>query len=89
MFNGLCFHYLLLYSGVSIGVSQAYFGAGSGQIWLRDVGCDGTEASIYNCFTVWGDGGWCKHSEDAGVICDAGYLWSSLIYFYFILDNQN
>ncbi len=49
--------------------SVAYFGQGSGQIWMDNVQCAGTETSLMNCRT----NGWgthiCVHSEDAGVIC--------------------
>ncbi|XP_038277954.1 macrophage receptor MARCO isoform X5 [Dermochelys coriacea] len=42
---------------------------GSGQIWLDDVECSGTESSILNCEkSKWGEHN-CSHSEDAGVEC--------------------
>ena len=48
---------------------SARFGAGSGKIWLDDVRCLGSEASIVNCpFLRWGSHN-CQHSEDASVIC--------------------
>uniref|UniRef100_A0A3B4A458 SRCR domain-containing protein n=1 Tax=Periophthalmus magnuspinnatus TaxID=409849 RepID=A0A3B4A458_9GOBI len=56
--------------GVAIRATQnAHFGQGSGQIWLDEVSCSGSESSLTQC----GHGGFgshnCEHSEDAGVIC--------------------
>ena len=49
----------------------AYFGQGSGKIWLDDVNCLGTEGSIKRC----SHNGWsvhdCDHYEDASVICSS------------------
>uniref|UniRef100_A0A672JR32 SRCR domain-containing protein n=1 Tax=Sinocyclocheilus grahami TaxID=75366 RepID=A0A672JR32_SINGR len=47
----------------------AHFGPGSGQIWMDDVICSGSESSIFDCSkTKMGDHN-CRHSEDVGVIC--------------------
>ncbi|KAL4219354.1 scavenger receptor [Mactra antiquata] len=49
---------------------QATFGAGSGQIWLDDVSCNGTESSLFNCQrNAWGQNN-CQHDEDVGVDCN-------------------
>ncbi|GAB0191955.1 deleted in malignant brain tumors 1 protein-like [Grus japonensis] len=49
--------------------SSAHFGQGSGDIYLDDVHCTGSESSLFQC----SHGGWgvhnCAHSEDASVVC--------------------
>ena len=57
------------YSDAVNALGHAHFGAGSGQIWLDDVNCAGSEDSIGNCqHNGWGSHN-CNHNEDSGVVC--------------------
>ncbi|XP_072214317.1 scavenger receptor cysteine-rich domain-containing protein DMBT1-like isoform X5 [Excalfactoria chinensis] len=48
---------------------KAHFGRGSDVIWLDDVECSGTEASLSQCrLNNWGNHN-CNHEEDAAVVC--------------------
>ena len=50
--------------------SGAYFGQGSGTIWLDNVQCVGSESTVANCSHLGlGITRSCSHSEDAGVRC--------------------
>ncbi|KAK3600146.1 hypothetical protein CHS0354_012269, partial [Potamilus streckersoni] len=54
---------------VAIPLGNGYFGAGSGNIWLDDVKCQGGEAGLGACaHKPWGQSN-CAHTEDAGVMC--------------------
>ena len=59
------------YSDAVSALSYAHFGAGSGQIWLDNVNCVGSEDSIENCpHNGWGSHN-CGHHEDASVVCSS------------------
>ena len=48
----------------------AYFGQGTGNVWMDNVQCTGSETRLSSCqFPGWGNEN-CNHNEDAGVVCD-------------------
>ena len=52
----------------SLAFSNAHFGSGSGSIFLDNVGCDGSENNLLDCYYAAGSG--CGgHTEDVGVRC--------------------
>lgn len=48
---------------------SAAYGPGSGQIWIDEINCEGTENSITECKRNDWDENDCTHNEDAGVVC--------------------
>uniref|UniRef100_A0A8C2BUY5 Soluble scavenger receptor cysteine-rich domain-containing protein SSC5D n=1 Tax=Cyprinus carpio TaxID=7962 RepID=A0A8C2BUY5_CYPCA len=51
--------------------SSAYFGEGSGQIWMDGVNCSGNESALSKCEYHELELNDCNHSEDVGVICQS------------------
>lgn len=49
---------------------MAYFGEGKGPIHVDNVKCTGSERSLADCIKQDIGTHNCRHSEDAGVICD-------------------
>lgn len=57
--------------GRAVSFTQAaHFGQGTGQIWMDDVQCSGSEAYFTDCAHIGFGTHNCGHSEDAGVVCD-------------------
>lgn len=59
-------------SGVAKARVMAYFGEGTGPIHVDNVKCSGEERSLADCIKQAPGTHNCRHSEDAGVICDYG-----------------
>ena len=50
---------------------RAHYGRGTGNIWLDDVVCSGTESRLIDCSHDSSTDD-CSHFEDAGVACVSG-----------------
>uniref|UniRef100_A0A665UVH2 Neurotrypsin n=1 Tax=Echeneis naucrates TaxID=173247 RepID=A0A665UVH2_ECHNA len=66
------------YRGVAKARVMAYFGEGTGPIHVDNVKCSGEERSLADCIKQAPGTHNCRHSEDAGVICDYGESKPSL-----------
>uniref|UniRef100_A0A4W4EI25 Neurotrypsin n=1 Tax=Electrophorus electricus TaxID=8005 RepID=A0A4W4EI25_ELEEL len=58
------------FTGISKVRPMGYFGAGKGPVHLTNVRCTGKEASLGECPAKELKSHVCKHSQDAGVVCD-------------------
>ncbi len=76
--------------GSPVEANKGAYGSGIGPIWMDDVKCTGTEATLRHCRS----NGWgvhdCKHANDAGVVC-RGELPDSifLLFFFTCICFQN
>ena len=61
-----------MYRNIGHKIDNRNYRTSSGQIWLDDVRCSGTETNIDECV----HGGWgvhnCEHREDVAVWCNPG-----------------
>ncbi|XP_012686740.2 neurotrypsin [Clupea harengus] len=60
------------YSGLAKARNMAYFGEGQGPIHVDNIKCTGVERSLSDCIKQPFGMHNCRHSEDAGVICNYG-----------------
>ena len=65
---------------------SSHFGNGSGQVWLDDVGCSGSESTIENCpHAGWGVKD-CSHNGEASVICSSKLYQACWQTVFFIIQ---
>ena len=60
------------YPGALEAKHSAFFGNGTGMIWLDEVRCKGDESDLSEC--AYNNVTNCKHSDAAGVVCKGGTL---------------
>ena len=72
---------LLLYISGATATRKAFFGWGSGSIFLDEVHCTGNETSIFSCNHNGIGSHNCVHSEDVGVVCLEGEYINSFLIF--------
>ncbi|XP_066266318.1 deleted in malignant brain tumors 1 protein-like [Branchiostoma lanceolatum] len=66
---------------------SAYYGWGSGPIWMDDVSCSGSESSLQYCpHRGWGNSN-CGHGEDIGVDCRHWQVFTPEPYTRWQTDN--
>ena len=61
---------LVIFTTGGTAYSNAYYGSGSGLIYLTDVSCTSSSTSLLQCNSDPILSGGCSHSEDAGVKCE-------------------
>ena len=56
---------------------NAYYGQGTGPIWLNRLYCTGSESSLLNCNRAYDIGNpyGCSHSEDVSIMCPGNNYW--------------
>ena len=96
-------HIIHLFGLGAIAFEEAYYGEGSGYIWLDEVSCSGVESNLLSCTHDQLGMHDCDHSEDAGMRCTGTFtlaeviiilhnnklpVWGSLNFLH-VLENQS
>ena len=75
-YMSLIFCVILMQTGQAL--SNAYFGEGSGPIFLDNVACSGTESTLLSCNSSQIGSHFCEHKDDVGMRCSG---------MHYILEN--
>ena len=70
-----------------VALGRAYFGSGSGEIYLDSVMCNGSEGALQQCTASPIGVHNCDHSEDAGVRCGGMHVIIVHSYFPILRDE--
>ena len=62
----------------ALAYSSAFYGQGTGSIWLDNVQCTGNESRLFDCPANAVGSHNCGHSEDAGASCQVQSKWLSI-----------
>ena len=85
MFIVSLFSFTFLAGAQSLG--KAFFGQGSGPVFMNNVECQGTEDSIFFCLSDAIGVHDCDHNNDAGVVCP-GKVVSLVPYLFSMCDKE-
>ena len=69
---------MIFYSSAYTYYSNAYFGQGTGPIWLDDLSCSGSELTLLQCSHRGIGSHNCDHNKDVGVNCSESKTGSFL-----------
>lgn len=67
------------YNGNENYYSNAYYGSGTGSVWLDNVQCSGDESTLQSCLASTNGDNSCAHDDDVGMQCYC--KWSHLYLF--------
>ena len=68
--------------------SRSSFGPGRGPIFMEYVRCSGFEESLLDCDHNGLGLSTCGHWEDAGVVCQGGMLYETIVGCQVVVDHE-
>ena len=71
----------------AVALPRAYYGPGTGLIVFSYLECSGMESSLFECDHYGTGNHYCRHNEDAGVICQ-GNMVQSIFSVFSMVQNK-